>query len=92
MAKLEFLRSLTVEQFKSEHQTSEIKVKKNPETGKLFMSWSPNKNDTGAVSEKGIPTKPIISWVKGDPTERNPSGEFWLLHNEGEGAPTLATF
>lgn len=92
MADLDFLRSLTVEQFKSEQQTSKIEVKKNPETGKLFMSWGPSKETTGAVSQKGIPTKPVVSYVKGEPTEMNPSGEFWLLHNEGEGAPTLASF
>jgi hypothetical protein len=89
MADLKFLRSITIEQFKSEKETSRIVVKQNPHTGKLFMSWGPEKTDTGAVSEKGIPTRPIVSYVKGEPTELNPSGEFWLLHDEGE---TLASF
>lgn len=93
MADLKFIRSLTVEQFKKEKSTSLIKVLRNPkENGKVFMSWGPSKEQRGAVSAKGIPTKPIVSYVKGEPTEQNPSGEFWLLHDEGEGAPTLASF
>lgn len=93
MAELQFLRSITIEQFKKEMDTSLIKVLRNPkEGGKVFMSWGPSKEQRGAVQSKCIPTKPIVSWVKGTPTEKNPSGEFWLLHDEGEGAPTLASF
>lgn len=86
---LEFLETLTVEQFKSRMLVSRIDVKQNPKNGNIFFSYGAK---VGAVAAKGIPTKPMISHVKGDPTPENPSGEFWLLHNEGEGVPVLASF
>lgn len=83
MNNLQFLETLTVEQFKAEKNVSTIKVKQNPKTGKLFFTFG---SQTGAVSSKGIPTEPMISLVCGD------EGEFYLLHNEGNGAPVVATF
>lgn len=85
-----FNDTLTVEQFKDKMKVSRIEVKKNPKSGKLFFSYGAK---TGAVASKGIPKNPMFSFVKGDPTPQNPSGEFWLLHEEGQGgAPVLATF
>ena len=85
-----FNDTLTVEQFKDKMKVSRIEVKKNPKSGKLFFSYGAK---TGAVAAKGIPQHPMFSFVKGDPTHQNPSGEFWLLHEEGQGgAPVLATF
>lgn len=85
-----FNDTLTVEQFKDKMKVSRIEVKKNPKSGKLFFSYGAK---TGAVASKGIPQRPMFSLVKGDPTPQNPSGEFWLLHEEGEGgAPVVATF
>jgi hypothetical protein len=93
---LEFQESYTVEQFKAmQHLTEDqkIQVKKNPKTEKLFFSWGPGKQQTGAVAKAGVPKKPVISKVKGDPTPENTSGVFFLLHEEGEGgAPVIATF
>lgn len=87
---LEFLDTLTVEQFKAEKRVDKIQVKKNPNTGKLFFTFGAK---TGAVAQKGVPTHPMISHVKGDPTPENPSGEFYLLHEEGQGgAPVVAEF
>lgn len=83
--KLKFHESLTVEQFKSRMNVSTIKVKKNPKTGLLFMTYGAA---VGAVSSKGVPTNPMISLV--EPEEGG--DKFWLLHNEGEGAATIATF
>lgn len=80
---LKFLDTYTIEQFKADHQVPTIKVKKNPNTGKLFFTYG---NKVGAVSSKGIPSKPVISLVEGD------GEEFYLLHNEGQGAETLAAF
>lgn len=86
---LEFLETLTIEQFKSKMLVSRIDVKQNPKTGNIFFSYGAQ---VGAVSAKGIPSKPMVSHVKGDPTPENPSGEFWLLHDEGQGVPVLASF
>ena len=90
MANLVFNETLTVEQFKEAMKVSRVDVKKNPNTGKLFFTFGAK---TGAVAAKGIPQHPMFSFVKGDPTPENPSGEFWLLHEEGTGgAPVLASF
>lgn len=87
---LTFMETLTVEQFKKEMAVSRIDVKKNPKTNTIFFTYGAK---TGAVSTKGIPKHPMLSYVKGEPTEKNPSGEFWLLHEEGKGsAPVLASF
>lgn len=87
---LEFLETLTVEQFKRAHGVERIEVKQSPKTGLLFIQFGA---EVGACSSKGIPKRPMLSKVKGDPTERNPSGIFWMLHEEGTGgAPVLATF
>ena len=76
--------TLTIEQFKAKELVSHIDVKKNPKTGKLFFTYG---NKTGAVSAKGIPTKPMLSNVIGEGGET-----FYLLHEEGQGAPTIASF
>lgn len=82
---LTFVRTLTVEQFKAEQHVSEVRVRRNPQTGLLFMTYGAS---VGAVSSKGIPTKPMISEVIGDNEVK-----FWLMHEEGTGgAPILATF
>lgn len=82
--KLVFNETLTVEQFKEDMKVSRIDVKKNPNTGKLFFTYG---TKTGAVAVKGIPEHPMLSNVT------TPDGSnFWLLHEEGKGAPTLASF
>lgn len=87
---LEFLDTFTVEQFKAEKHVDKIQVKENPNNGKLFFTFGAK---VGAVASKGVPTHPMISKVKGDPSERNPDGIFYLLHEEGQGsAPVVAEF
>lgn len=82
---LQFLDTLTVEQFKAEKRVDKIQVKKNPKTGKLFFTFGAK---TGAVAAKGIPEHPMVSLV-----ETTDGEQFYLLHNEGTGgAPVLATF
>ena len=87
---LEFKETLTVEQFKAAMNVSRIDVKQSPKSGRLFFTYGAK---IGAVALKGIPQHPMFSYVKGEPTPENPSGEFWLLHEEGQGgAPVLASF
>ena len=64
-------------------------VKLNTKTNTRFYTYG---TKVGAVASKGIPEHPMLSFVKGEATEKNPSGEFWLLHEEGQGAPVLASF
>ena len=76
--------TLTVEQFKAKELVSRIDVKQNPKTGKLFFTYG---SKTGAVAIKGVPNRPMISNVTGQD-----GSSFWLLHEEGQGAPTIASF
>lgn len=87
---LQFIDTMTVEQFKAEKRVDKIQVKKNPNNGNLFFTFGAK---VGAVAKRGVPTHPMISHVKGAPTPENPTGEFYLLHEEGTGgAPVVATF
>lgn len=81
---LTFLDSYTVEQFKDLMKVSRILVKKNPKNNNLFFTFGAQ---VGAVAVKGIPTHPMISRVQ-EGTEE----PFYLLHEEGAGAPVLAEF
>jgi hypothetical protein len=80
---LKFIETLTVNQFKAKMNVERLDIKKNPHTGKLFFSYGAK---IGAVSAKGIPSKPMVSEVCGEDGET-----FYLLHNEGEGAATIAS-
>ena len=86
--KCEFLRTLTVEQFKAEVSADTILVKKSQD-GKCFFTAGSLR---GPVSHRGIPEYPVFSYCKGEPSERNPTGEFWLLHDEAAGGELIATF
>ena len=77
--------TLTVEQFKAKHLVSHIDVKKNPKTGKLFFTYGAK---TGAVAINGVPKRPMLSNV----TSSIDGSTFWLLHEEGQGAETIASF
>lgn len=83
---LEFLKTYTVEQFKHNNHVDKIRIKQNPKTGYLFFTFG---GETGAVAKAGVPKNPMISKVKGEPTELNPSGEFYLLHEEGMGGAII---
>lgn len=113
MNALNFVETLTVEQFKDQNKVTTIEVKQNSHTGKLFFVYGAK---TGTVSLKGLPTKPMISLCNGT-LDRMPTAEesqfigksvkdedgniisdprangyFYLIHEEGQGAPTVATF
>lgn len=86
---LKFLKTYTIEQFKALTKVDRLDVKKNPKNGNLFFTFGA---ETGAVASAGIPKHPMVSYVEGEKTERNPTGLFYLLHEEGNGAPTIASF
>lgn len=94
---LNFVDTLTIEQFKAKFMVSRIDVKKNPKTGSLFFTYG---SKVGAVALKGIPSHPMISIVypEGVTPDLEHLGQkecktFCLLHEEGQGgAPVLASF
>ena len=91
MESLKFIKSWTIANFKKSLNVETIEIKKNPKTNSLFMTWGPSREDTGAVTSKidgdlSKLVKPVISQVEGK------DGLFYILHNEGEGAETIASF
>jgi len=84
---LTFVSSQSIAQFKSSKMIDKIDVKKNKKsdgTTTLFISFV---GGTGAVSKSYDASKSkVISLV------RDADGvEFYLLHNEGQGAETIET-
>lgn len=85
---LKFLNTMSIAEFKAQHEVKSIDIKKNEQTGKCFFVYGV---ETGACSkraERGDLTMPVISEVCSADT-----GEvFLLLHQKEEGgATTLAT-
>lgn len=85
---LKFLKTISVADFKAQHQIEKIEVKRNENTGKCFFVYG---FETGACSKKvetGELTVPVISEVCSAET----GDIFFLLHQREEGgATTLAT-
>ncbi len=83
---LKFVKTMSVADFKAQHQVEKIEVKRNEHTGKCFFVYG---FETGACSKKvetGELTLPVISEVCSTET----GDVFFLLHQKGEGATTLA--
>lgn len=85
---LKFLKTMSVADFKVQHNVEKIEVKRNEHTGKCFFVYG---SETGPCSKKvetGELTVPVISEVCSAET----GDLFFLLHQKGEGvAITLAT-
>ena len=85
---LKFLKTMSVAEFKAQHNVEKIEVKRNEHTGKCFFVYG---FETGACSRKvesGELTIPVISEVCSAET----GDIFLLLHQKGEGgATTLVT-
>lgn len=71
MKTLNFIETLTPEQFKAQTSSAKIEVKQNPHTGKLFFVAG---NTGGKVSLKGVPERPVISLVH-ETLDRLPNSE-----------------
>ena len=86
---LTFRKSFSVENFKANQGADKIDIVKSPKTGKLFMAWTDKdgENRRGAVSAKGIPSKPEISEVVDQD-----GMVFFLLHEHQESANIVASF
>lgn len=78
---------MSVADFKAQQDVDKIEVKRNENTGKCFFVYG---FETGACSKKvdtGELTDPVISEVSSVDTGET----FFLLHQQGEGATTIAT-
>lgn len=85
-ALLTFVESWTINQFKKAQNVEKLDIKCNEKTGKLFFQFG---GKTGAATATEF-KEPLVSLVVGEPSERNPDGKFFLLHESG-GAPVVAT-
>lgn len=88
---LDFLRTLTVEQFKDELKVNKLQIKQAAGSSKYFFQYG---GATGAVATQNhsleeVLKNPMVSYVKGEPTDQNPDGKFWMLHMEGNGGATV---
>lgn len=82
---LKFLKTMSVAEFKAQHNVEKIEVKRNEHTGKCFFVYG---FETGACSRKvetGELTIPVISEVCSAET----GDIFLLLHQKGEGGATI---
>lgn len=82
---LEFLDTMSIEDFKDSMKTDHIDIIKNPKTNKLFFTWSRKKEDRGPVTHKhngkaGSLINPVISKCY-DPKKKK---ELFLLHEEAD--------
>lgn len=84
MDKLEFLRTVSAEDFKAQQGVSKLDILRSETTGKCFFAYG---SKSGAVTSKyprEALTEPMVSEVKSEET-----GEvFFLLHNKGESSAT----
>lgn len=77
---LKFLKTMSVAEFKAQHNVEKIEVKRNEHTGKCFFVYG---FETGACSRKvetGELTIPVISEVCSAET----GDIFLLLHQKGK--------
>lgn len=106
MAKVKFLETYTVRQFKSDNAVEALDIKESVNApGKFFFTFyaggqqvngplgSKMQEDLAAEGIKGIEGKEVlVSFVEGEVTEQNPDGKFWMLHYKGQGgAATVAS-
>ena len=55
---MEFVEKLTTEELKDLCSSKEVRVLRNPQTGKMFFTCG---NRGGKISEKGVPQHPVFS-------------------------------
>jgi hypothetical protein len=78
MNNLIFSEAKTIAQFKSDNNLSNLPVVKNPNTGKIFLSWP---GGSAAISSKWVKEESsVISRV----TDEETGESFFMLHNEAK--------
>ena len=75
---LTFASSQTIAEFKAAHNVSEIKIKQNPDTMKVYFTTS---NGSGKVSTKWQSAKPTVI---SNCVDSSTGESFLMLHNEND--------
>ena len=87
--------TVTVREFKAMNNTEKLGIKPAKNQSGHFFMVSDTGKVLGPVSSKKDPKDlkhPVVSEFKGTPTEQNPDGFFFMLHERGEGVPTYCEF
>ena len=87
--------TVTVREFKQSNNTEKLGIKPAKDKPGHFFMVSDTGKVLGPVSSKKDPKDiehPVVSEFKGTPTELNPGGFFFMLHERGEGVPTYCEF
>lgn len=78
MSKLEFLKTLSVEDFKKAQNVDKVEILQNKSTGKCFFTFGSSR---GVVSSK-YPLKPFKNPVVSEVYSEDSKKSFFLLHDE----------
>ena len=85
-----FSKTMKISAFAMKNSVSDIEIKKNPKTKKFFAVFhTENGQETGRIADdlKGkINDTHQVSWFA--PEDGDAS---WMIHSEGEGAPTVSS-
>lgn len=84
---LKFLKTMSVADFKAKQGVERIEIKRNEHTGKCFFVYG---FETGACSRK-VDTRELTQPVISEVCSADTGDTFFLLHQQGEGATTIAT-
>jgi len=86
---LVFTTTWSVQEFKANQGITQIEIKRNEKTGKLFFDYKFGSGACSKRAETGEMDNPVISEVVSATTGE----QFYLLHQKGEGggATVLAT-
>ena len=83
MEKLEFLKTMSADEFKAAQRVARLEILRNASTGKCFFAFGSNRGAVTSRYPNEPLTEPMVSEVVG--SDGTP---FYLLHNRGEGAVT----
>ena len=87
--------TVTVREFKQRNNTETLAIKPAKDKPGHYFMVSDTGKVLGPVSSKKDPKEivhAVVSEYVGTPTEQNPDGHFFMLHERGEGVATYCEF
>lgn len=88
-SKLEFIKTMTIDQFKLFTGMEKIQQKQKPGSSKMYFTYQHPEwgitNGPICLVDGQIPSPAMVSLVKGDIDPEYPEreGKFWMIHKEG---------
>lgn len=81
MSKLEFLKTMSTEEFKKANNVDKLEILQNKSTGKCFFTFG--QKQSGVVTNK-YPAQPIKNAVISEVYSEDTDSIFFLLHDKAE--------